>query len=69
MSLLSQVLSATADGATPPAVAGRLGVDVGLVETMLDHAERIGLVVRPGCSGCSGAPVAPACAGCPISRT
>lgn len=66
---MSEVLSATAAGATPPAVAGRLGVDVGLVETMLDHAQRIGLVLRPGCStACSGTPVGPSCAGCPISR-
>jgi len=68
VSLLDDVLRETATGATPPAVAGRLGLDVSLVEMMLEHAERVGLVLRPGCSSCTGVPVAPACAGCPIAR-
>lgn len=68
-SLLTEVLRETATGATPPTVASRLGLDPGLVETMLDHARRIGLVLTPGCTSCTGAPSAPSCAGCPISRS
>lgn len=68
MSLLVDVLRETAEGATPPRVAAVLGLDVALVEAALDHAERLGLVLRAGCSSCSGAPVGPACAGCPLVR-
>ena len=67
-SLLTEVLRETATGATPMTVAARLNLDPGLVETMLDHAQRIGLVLTPGCSSCPGAATAPSCAGCPISR-
>jgi hypothetical protein len=67
-SLLTEVLRETATGATPSTVASRLGLDPGLVETMLDHAQRVGLVLAPGCGSCTGAPVAPSCAGCPIAR-
>jgi hypothetical protein len=66
VSLLVEVLRETATGATPARAADRLGVDVGLVEAALDHAERIGLVLRAGCSSCTGAPAGPACAGCPL---
>ena len=65
---LAEVVRQTATGATPSTVAARLGLDPGLVATMLDHAQRIGLVVPPGCTSCTGEASAPACAGCPVSR-
>ena len=79
MSVLTQVLRETDRGLLPRRVAAVLGVDEGLVLAALDHAERIGLVVRAGgasgagaapCgTGCSTATVNPlACAGCPFAR-
>jgi len=58
-------------GGTPTQVADRLGLPSALVEAVLDHAERLGLVAVAG-SGCgSGCPTGPempaGCAGCPIA--
>jgi hypothetical protein len=68
MSMVADVLRETATGATPGAVVSRLGLDEGLVEAMLDHAERMGLVLRVGCASCAGQASDPSCAGCPIAR-
>ena len=81
MSVLAQVLHETGRGLPPARVAAVLGVDEGLVLAALDHAERIGLVLRAGggdgsarssapCgTGCRTATVNPlACAGCPFAR-
>lgn len=58
-------------GGTPAQVAARLGLPPALVDAVLDHAERLGLVATAGrdCgSGCPTGPAAPAsCAGCPMS--
>ena len=60
-----------ARGGTPAQVATRLGLSMSLVQAVLDHAERLGVVAvaRPGCaSGCpSGREKLPVCAGCPLS--
>ncbi len=74
MSVLTDVIRETATGATAPVVARRLRLDEGLVRTALDHAERVGLVIRPGCGACASpsTPTAarpPACAGCPLARS
>jgi hypothetical protein len=58
-------------GGTPAQVASRLGMPVPLVQAVLDHAQRLGLVAVAG-GGCgSGCPTGPdlphACAGCPLS--
>ena len=80
MGVLTQVLRETGRGLPPQRVAAVLGVDEGLVQAALDHAERIGLVLRAGgesagrstapCgSTCSTVSVNPlACAGCPFAR-
>ena len=57
-----------ARGGTPAQVAARLGLPTSLVQAVLDHAERLGVVAVAG-SGCgSGCPTRPelpqACAGC-----
>ena len=58
-------------GGTPAQVATRLGLSISLVQAVLDHAERLGVVALAsgGCaSGCPAGPQMPqACAGCPIS--
>ncbi len=60
-----------AQGGTPAQVANRLGLSTPLVQAVLDHAERLGLVAVAGrsCgSGCpSGPDMPPACAGCPLA--
>jgi len=61
----------SARGGTPAQVASRLGLAPSLVEAVLDHAERLGVVAVAG-QGCgSGCPIGPeipkACAGCPLS--
>ena len=81
MSVLTQVLRETGRGLPPQRVAAVLGVDEGLVQAALDHAERIGLVLRAGGAETSGRSAAPcgtgcrtatvnplACAGCPFAR-
>ena len=60
-----------AQGGTPAQVAARLGLPAPLVQAVLDHAERLGVVAVAGrvCgSGCpSGPEMPPGCAGCPLS--
>ena len=60
-----------AQGGTPAQVAARLGLPAPLVQVILDHAERLGVVsvAGRGCgSGCpSGPEMPPVCAGCPLS--
>jgi len=62
---------AGARGGTPAQVATRLGLPMSLVQAVLDHAERLGVVTVAGrgCgSGCpSGPAMPPACAGCPLA--
>ena len=58
-------------GGTPAQVATRLALPMSLVQAVLDHAERLGVVAVAG-SGCgSGCPTGPkmppACAGCPLA--
>ena len=57
-------------GGTPAQVATRLGLAPSLVQAVLDHAERLGLVAVAGrgCgSGCPSGPELPkGCAGCPL---
>ncbi|MEP7370102.1 MAG: hypothetical protein ABI662_10620 [Dermatophilaceae bacterium] len=62
---------AGARGGTPAQVASRLGLSTSLVQAVLDHAERLGVVAVAG-QGCgSGCPTGPempkACAGCPLT--
>jgi hypothetical protein len=58
-------------GGTPAQVATRLGLPMSLVQAVLDHAERLGVVTVAGSSCGSGCPTGPglppACAGCPLS--
>jgi hypothetical protein len=61
----------TTRGGTPDQIANRLGLPPALVEAVLDHAQRLGVVAVAG-SGCgSGCPTGPempsGCAGCPVS--
>ncbi len=61
----------SARGGTPGQVASRLGLSTSLVQAVLDHAERLGVVAVAG-RGCgSGCPTGPempkACAGCPLA--
>ena len=60
-----------ARGGTPAQVASRVGLPTSLVQAVLDHAERLGVVAVAG-RGCGpGCPTGPempkACAGCPLS--
>jgi len=59
-----------AQGGTPAQVATRLGLSMSLVQAVLDHAERLGVVAVAGrgcASGCSSGPeMLPVCAGCPL---
>jgi len=62
---------ADARGGTPAQVAARLGLPASLVQAVLNHAERLGVVAVAG-RGCgSGCPTGPempkACAGCPLT--
>jgi len=60
-----------ARGGTPAQVATRLGLPMPLVQAVLDHAERLGVVATAGrgCgSGCPAGPqMHPNCSGCPLS--
>lgn len=72
MSTWAAVLEDVAEvGGTPAQVATRLGLPLSLVQAVLDHAERLGIVAVAGTScgsGCSGGPeLPPACAGCPLA--
>ncbi|MHB8188050.1 MAG: MarR family transcriptional regulator [Dermatophilaceae bacterium] len=72
MSVWAAVLDDVASrGGTPEQVADRLGLSRPLVQAVLDHAERLGLVAVAGrgCgSGCPSGPEMPtSCAGCPLS--
>jgi hypothetical protein len=65
---------AAARGGTPAQVATRLGLSTPLVQAVLDHAERLGMVAVAGLgghscgSGCpTGPEMPPNCAGCPLS--
>jgi hypothetical protein len=62
---------AAARGGTPAQVAARLRLPTPLVQAVLDHAERLGVVAVAGrgCgTGCpSGPRQAPGCAGCPLA--
>jgi DNA-binding transcriptional regulator LsrR (DeoR family) len=58
-------------GGTPAQVATRLGLPTSLVQAILDHAERLGLVAVAG-RGCgtacpAGAEMPTGCVGCPVS--
>jgi hypothetical protein len=61
----------SARGGTPAQVAARLGLPPSLVQAVLDHAERLGVVAVAGrgCgSGCpTGAEVPTGCVGCPLT--
>ncbi|MCR6492876.1 helix-turn-helix domain-containing protein [Cellulomonas sp. P24] len=68
----SRVLAeASARGGTPAQVAARLGLPEPLVCSVLDHAERLGLVTVAGrtcTSSCPTGPTRPAtCHGCPLA--
>ena len=72
MSVWAAVLDEVASrGGTPAQVASRLGLSTPLVQAVLYHAERLGVVAVAGrgCgSGCpSGPEMPPGCAGCPLS--
>ena len=60
-----------ARGGTPSQVAARLDLPVSLVQAVLDHAQRLGVVAVAGHGCASGCPTGPAmptgCAGCPLS--
>jgi hypothetical protein len=62
---------AGARGGTAVQVASRLGLPFSLVQAVLDHAERLGVVAVAGngcAAGCPTGPETPAgCAGCPLS--
>jgi hypothetical protein len=65
---------AAAHGGTPAQLANRLRLPTALVQAVLDHAERLGVVTvagqgRHSCgSACpTGSATPPACAGCPLS--
>lgn len=74
--LLADVVAASGRGRGPATIARELGVDVGLVETVLDHAVRVGLVQssssalgRTGCVTCPPRESRPlSCAACPLTR-
>jgi hypothetical protein len=60
-------------GGAPAQVARRLGLPASLVQAVLDHAERLGVVTVAGrgCgSGCpTGPETPPSCAGCPLAQS
>ena len=70
----ADVLRETDRGLTADRVAAALGLPDELVALALEHAERIGLVMRPagGSSCATGCPTGPdrpvACFGCPLAR-
>jgi hypothetical protein len=59
-----------ARGGTPAQVARRLGLSASLVQAILDHAQRLGVVDVAGRGCASRCPAGPAmstgCAGCPL---
>ncbi|MHB1063256.1 MAG: hypothetical protein ACYC1Z_01985 [Georgenia sp.] len=65
------VLAALRDGASPRAASMRTGQDRALVEVMVEHYRRLGLVADPGCTGTcpavSPGPVPLGCRGCPLA--
>ena len=73
-SVFAEVLRATDAGLTADRIAARLGVDDEVVALVLEHAERLGLVVRsaggsPCRTGCPTGPDKPlGCHGCPFAR-
>ena len=72
MSAWAAVLDeAAARGGTPAQVATRLGLPASLVQAVLEHAERLGVVAVAGAGCASACPTQeetpPACAGCPLS--
>jgi len=80
VSVLADVLRETDRGLTADRVAARLDLPDELVALALEHAGRLGLVLRPaggassscaagtGACGAAGATPAPSCAGCPLIR-
>lgn len=64
---LRDVLALAAGGASARVVAARTGLSLDLVDAMLDHAGRVGLVEPAGArvTGAAGSP-AP-CSGCPAT--
>lgn len=72
--VVARVLRETERGLTADRVAARLGVPDDVVELALEHAERLGLVVRsaggsPCRTGCPTGPDKPlGCHGCPFAR-
>jgi len=60
-------------GGTPAAVATRLGLPLSMVQAVLDHAERLGVVAVAGGGCASGCPTGPekpsGCAGCPLTSS
>jgi hypothetical protein len=64
------VVSGVSEGKTAAATARRLGIPVGLADTIVEEAERLGLLTRYG-SACSSCDVSTArgCVGCPMTRT
>lgn len=72
--VFAEVIRNSDRGLTADRIAAALGVPDEVVELALEHAERIGLVVRPAggarCrTGCpTGADRPPACHGCPFAR-
>ena len=70
MSAWAAVLDDVASRAgTPAQVATRLGLSTALVQAVLDHAQRLGVVAVAGRGCTSGCPTGPeipkGCAGCP----
>jgi hypothetical protein len=72
--VFADVLRETERGLTPDRIAVALGVPDDVVELALEHAERLGLVVRsaagsPCRTGCPTGPDKPlGCRGCPFAR-
>jgi hypothetical protein len=72
MSVWAAVLGdLAARGGTPGQVAARLGLSTPLVQAILDHAERLGVVAVAG-RGCgtqcpTGQQLPPSCVGCPLA--
>ncbi len=72
--LFADVLRETDRGLTADRIAATLGLPEEVVVLALEHAERIGLVVRsaggsPCATGCPTGPDKPlGCYGCPFSR-
>ena len=64
---LRDVLALAAGGASSRVVAARTGLPADLVEAMLDHAGRVGLV-EPASARVTGGQASPApCSGCPAT--